>query len=580
VLLARDALTARDALAEAGAHVTAIEQAFAQAATDPARTSALAETPELAELQRLTETARASTDGPLWWVAARLPVVGASAATATTVASVLDDVADDVLSSLAAGGDAVASITRTPDGGLDTTPLRAVAPRVHEAYGTLTHARDRLDNLRLDAMHPALVEPVVELRSHLADLDAVAATADGAVTLMPAMLGADEPRTYLLLGVNNAELRAGGGIPGALVLLRVDAGRVEIVRQVPTSGIPVFAQPVLPLDPDDVALHTERLGRFVQDLTATPDFPTTAALAARMWAEAQGEQVDGVLATDPVALSHLLVATGPVEVPLPAPVAARLGRATMNVTSDDVVGLLLRQVYDALDPQEADQLFAAVAAAVLDRVGRTDEPASLLPAVRAAADEHRLRVWSADPQEQDLLDGTVLGGSFTAAAETDDAVGVFLDDIVAGKMSAYLDMSIEHTGSTCTPDGRLDDLRLRMRSTAPSDAARVLPWYVAGLPDGSGPPPGTLALNVTVLGARDAGAPRLERDGSPFGGATTTAHGRSAAVVTVALAPGEETTLDVTVPAAPGSDDGELDVWTTPTAATPGLHHVAVPVCG
>lgn len=580
VLLVRDALAARDALTQAADHLPAVEEAFVRAATEPEHAGALADSGELAELQRLTQTARASTDGPLWWVAARLPGVGATAATVTTVSSVLDDVSDDVLPPLAASGDAVASITRTPDGGIDTTPLQTVAPRVHEAHDTLSRARERLDDLKLDAVQPALVEPVVTLRTHLDGLASVVATADAAVALLPPMLGSDEPRTYLLLGMNNGELRAGGGIPGALVLLRVDAGRVETVRQVSTSGIPDFAEPVLPLHPDDVTLHTERLGRFVQDVTATPDFPTTGALAAQMWAEAQGEQVDGVLAADPVALSHLLAATGPVEVSLPRPLATRLGRDTVEITADNVVDVLVRQVYDVFDPQEADRFFAAVAAKVLARVGNTDELAALVPAVRAAADEHRLRAWSADPQEQERLAATAIGGSFTAAAETRDAVGVFLDDTIAGKMSAYLDMSVEHTGSTCTAAGRVDALRVHLRSTAPPDAARVLPWYVAGLPGTPGVPPGTLRLNVTVLGARDADVPRLQRDGRSFGGTTTTAHGRSGVLVTVVLAPGEEAALDISVPAVPGSHGPLLDVWTTPTVTAPGLHRLAVPGCG
>ncbi len=580
VLLVRDALEARDALTGAAEHLPAVEESFVRAATDPRQAGALAASPELAELQALTETARESTDGPLWWVAARLPGVGATAATVTTVSAVLDDISDDVLPPLAASGEAVASIARTPDGGIDTAPLVTVAPRVHAAHDTLSRARDRLDGLRLDAVHAALVEPVVTLRSHLDGLGSVVATADAAVTLIPPMLGTDEPRTYLLLGMNNGELRAGGGIPGALVLLRVDAGRVEAVRQVPTSAIPDFAEPVLPLDPDDVALHTERLGRFVQDVTATPDFPTTAALAAQMWADAQGEQVDGVLAADPVALSHLLAATGPITVSLPRALAADLGRDTVEITADNVVDVLVRQVYDVFEPGKADRFFAVTAAAVLDRVAQTEELAALVPAVRGAAEEHRLRAWSATPQEQERLGSTALGGSFTAAAQTRDAVGVFLDDTVSGKMSAYLDMSIEHTGSTCTPAGRVDGLRVRMRSTAPPDAAQVLPWYVAGLPDRSGPPPGTVSLNVTVLGARGADAPRLERDGKPFGGMTATAHDRHGALVTVVLAPGEETVLDVAVPAARGSHGPMLDVWTTPTVTAPGLHRLAVPECG
>jgi hypothetical protein len=549
---------------------------------EPGERGKLTDLPELAALQEHTDIARSSTDGPLWELAGRLPVVGPNATAATTISTVLDDVTDIIIPALATTGDAVAATERTPDGKLDLAPLQDAAPRVAAASAALTGARERLDALDPQALRPELTEGLTTLQSRLAELDGVLATGDRATTLLPALLGAHEPRTFLLLAVNNAELRAGGGIPGALVLLRVDQGRVEVVRQVPSSGVGGFARPVLPLDPDDVAVHTERLGSFVQDVTSTPDFPTTARLAAEMWERRQGERVDGVLATDPVALAYLLGATGPVKVALPQDLADALDRDSVRVTGKNVVDLVLRRVYDDLDPEQADEFFALVASGVLDRVmGEKVDPRGLLPAARAAADEHRLRVWSADRDEQAQLEGTVIAGTFTGAPEAADAIGVFFADGVAGKMSAYLDARIAHAGSQCTPDGRVDELEVRLASAAPPDAATSLPPYVAGRPGGASPP-GTIRLNVDVVGPRDAGAPRLERDGRAFGGEAVTAHGRPVTSFTVVLAPGESTRLTVRVPAAAGaaSRAERVDVWSTPTTTLTGLQTLEVPACG
>lgn len=580
-LLLRDALAARDALVQAADHVPAVQQALVQGVAEPSESGKLADLPELKTLQRHTDVARASTDGPLWSLAARLPVLGPTAAAATSVSVVLDDVTDIVIPALATAGDAVAGTQRTSDGGLDLVPLQEAAPRVAAASASLADARARLDELNPQTLRPELSQPVTTLQSRLADLDGVLATADRATTILPALLGAHEPRTFLVLALTNAELRAGGGIPGALVLLRVDNGQVEIVRQVPSSGVGRFAEPVLPLDPDDVAVYTDQLGRYVQDVTATPDFPTTAKLAAEMWTRRQGEQVDGVLATDPVALGYLLAATGPVDVELPSDIADRMGRSTVQVTSENVVDLVLRRVYDHLGPEQADHFFAVVASQVLDRVMREDLDArALVPALRAAAGEHRLRVWSANPDEQARLEGTIIAGTFTDAPQAADAIGVFFADGVAGKMSTYLDATITPVGSECSPTGRVDEVEVRLGSTAPADAATSIPTYVAGRPGGASPP-GTIRLNVDVVGPRDGETPRLERDGESFGGESRTAHGRPVMSFTVVLAPGESTTLRLRLPAAPAvGGSTTLDVWSTPTATTGGLRTVEVPNCG
>jgi len=581
-LLLRDALAARDALVQAAEDVPAVEQAILDGVVEPGTSGKITDLPELAALQEHTTVARASTDGLLWELAGRLPVIGPTAAAATTVSTVLDDVSDVVIPALAGTGDAVAATQRTADGGLDLAPLQNAAGPVAVANATLADARERLDALDPATLRPELADSVSALQDRLADLDGVLATADRATTVLPTLLGADEPRTFLLLALTNAELRAAGGIPGALVLLRVEDGRAQVVRQVPSSALGRFPEPVLPLDPDDVAVHSERLGTFVQDVTATPDFPTTARLAAAMWAQRQGEQVDGVLATDPVALAYLLRATGPVRVDLDPDLAAGMGSDRIRVTDRNVVDLVLRHVYDHLDAEQADRFFAVVASTVMDRVmGEDVDARGLVPALRAASAEHRVRVWSADPGEQARLEGTVLAGTFTEAPQAADAVGVFFADGVAGKMSSYLDANLEHVRSQCAAEGRVDELELRLRSAAPADAATSLPAYVAGRPGGASPP-GTIRLNVDVAGPRDGAMPRLERDGNAFGGESATAHGRPVTSFTVVLAPGESTTVRVRVAAAEGStaEAGTVDLWSTPTTTLGGLQTFKVPACG
>ncbi|SKC40205.1 DUF4012 domain-containing protein [Krasilnikoviella flava] len=589
VLLVRDALAARTALTRAAAQVPAVSEelrAGVRPEADGSAPARLAASPALAELRLQTTIARESTDGPLWWLAARTPVIGPSAGAAADVAVVLDDVTDDVLPALADLADAVAATSRAPDGGLDLAPLRAAAPGMAAAQQSITASRARLDAVDPDALVPQLAQPVATLRDRVDELAGAVATGDRAAALGPAMLGADGPRTYLMLSMSTAELRQGGGIPGAIILLRVDGGRVEVVRQVAASEVGPFRAPVLPLSADDEAAYTGRLGMFVQDVTATPDFPTSAALAAAMWARAQGEEVDGVLATDPVALGGLLAATGPVQVPVSPQVARALGRDTVELTAENAVDVLLRRVYDVLDPDTADVFFAEAAAAVLARATADDvSPAVLLAGLQHGAGEHRVRVWSADPAEQARLTGTLIAGSF-AAPRAADALGVFLTDHVAGKMSAYLDSSLRVVGTECTDAGRVATLELTLASTAPADAATALPSYVAGVPGGASPP-GTLRLGVTVSGPRDGATPRVERDGTAVGGEARTTHGRATQSVTVVLRPGEDTTLRLTVPAGPGSGpgaggtpSGRLEVWSTPTTTAGGLLDVEAPVCG
>jgi hypothetical protein len=579
LLLARDARAASTARTAAGSRAPALQQALAGTG-DTAGLDA-----ELAALQRNTSTARQHTDGPLWTVGAHLPVVGPNIDAVARLSATLDDVAHDVAPALVAVRD-TAGKGRTPDGAVDLAALRALAPPVHAADASLTAARERLTPIDPTRLISRLAEPFVTLRDRLAMIADTLATADRATTLLPPMLGADGPRTYVLLAMTNAELRANGGIPGALVLLRADGGRVEMVREVAGWAVGPFAAPVLPLDAEQKAIFTDRPARFVQDVTMTPDFPTTAALTAEMWARAQGDQVDGVLATDPVALAHLLRATGPVTVKVPAHAAAQVGARTITVSADNAVELLENQVYGALGPFDADAVFGQVVAAVMTRLDGADvTPAALATALGDSAREHRLLVWSAHEDEQAGLADTVLAGAFLSSPRAADAVGIFFDDALVGKMSWYLDTSVKLVSSVCTPDGRRDTIDVTLGSKAPADAATSLPPYVRGIPS-EGAPPGTVRTVLRVAGAQGAPTPRFERDGTTLGMDTHELAGRSFASGTITLAPGESTTVRIEALATPAASRGAglqpagtLDVWSTPTAHAGGLQTVPVPVC-
>ncbi|WP_083260088.1 DUF4012 domain-containing protein [Cellulosimicrobium cellulans] len=566
-LLVRDALTARDALTRAMDEVPAAEEALRAGDLETADAT-------LARVQPLTATARASTDGPLWALAAHLPLVGQDVRAFSASAATVDDLAATVLPSLAevlavVDGGAVAVV----DGGVDLAPLEQAAPltaRAADAFDAIDARHEAVDR---GALHAEVAEPYDRLTAATDELRPLVRTAERVTALGPAMLGADGPRRYLVLALNNAELRATGGIPGALAVVAVDGGRVTLERQAATADVPPFDAPVLPLDPGTEELYSDRLGRFVQDTTLTPDFPTTAALAATMWEQAQGQAVDGVVATDPVALSYLLEATGPLDV----------GGTT--VEAGNVVQVLLADAYATFEAgEETDAFFAAVATTVLGTVlaGGAD-PATATDAFDRAAAEHRLLLWSAHEDEQERLAGTVVAGDIDTAERAAGTVGVFLNDGTGGKMGWFLDSAVELTSSTCTDAGRVDTFAVRLASTAPPDAATALPWYVTG--GGiAGVEPGVTRTFVTLYPPRGGRVTDARVDDTSAVGQPGTVADRSALSVMVDLAPGQGTTLTFSTVSTSGqagdATPGRLDVWSTPTARAPGLQTVDVATCG
>ena len=168
-------------------------------------------------------------------------------------------------------------------------------------------ARARLDNDRLSPRTQALAarfdryEPL--LHSALQGLIA-----------LPDLLGADGPNTYLVLAQNNHELRATGGFISGVGLVRIDKGQVTELRFQDSYAVDDLSQPHPPAPAPLRRLMGSSL-LFLRDANWWPNFATSAKVAADLYRQDQGQDIDGVLAVDLASLRLLLEATGPLSIP-------------------------------------------------------------------------------------------------------------------------------------------------------------------------------------------------------------------------------------------------------------------------
>ena len=133
-------------------------------------------------------------------------------------------------------------------------------------------------------------------------------------------LGIEGQRTYLLLGQNDAEMRATGGFVGSVGIITVKDGAVASLDY--TSSYNVDLGVPVPTPPGPLARYLGLGGWYLRDANWWPDFPATAAQVEMAWRRAGNGPVDGVIAVDSVALKGLLGVVGGVNVPGYGPVSA------------------------------------------------------------------------------------------------------------------------------------------------------------------------------------------------------------------------------------------------------------------
>jgi hypothetical protein len=454
------------ALAAAG-HVGEVEAAVAGRDTAAALSAARAAAGETAQarhassalplrlLSHLPVTGPLLTDGRTLVEATDL-AVGRGALPLLEVAARLGDPAQ--------AGAGVAGAGLLADGRVDVAALAGSSSAVHAAAQALLTAREQVGALDPAAFPRQVRDEVEQVQRGIGALASGAETADAALAVLPAALGADGPRSYLVVFQNPAEARPTGGIVGTWALVGVDAGAVSLTETGSNDELADVAGSAAGLSAEQQALYGSTTVR-VQNANLSPDFAVAGRLLAEMWVGLGRPAPDAVVAVDPQGMAPLLAGRGDIAVP-GGPV----------ISADTVVDVLLRRVYEqfADDNQGRKQYLATVVGTVFADAlgGGAFTPEVLSGLVRAGREGHVL-AWSSRAPEQAALLRAGLGGTLRSPAP--GAVGVYFTNVDASKLDYYLGGALR-TARGCEVAATGDE-ELVLELT--NDAPEVVPEYVS-----------------------------------------------------------------------------------------------------
>lgn len=540
------AMSAKSDLEQAIPLVGQVQQSMLAGDTAKAKTT-------IAQITALTAEAKKKTSTDLWRGSEWVPVAGPNLTAVRVAADSADALVRDAVSPLTAI-DLQALMPK--DGAFDVKHLTALAGDVTRADETVKRIQHDLAGLDRSALIPPVASGITKLDDELAKVGPVLTPAHNALTILSKALGSDAPQHYLLIFQNNAESRGTGGNPAAVAMLTAENGRITLTQQAGSGDFHNARDtPIIPLDPQLEALYGTKIGRWIQDSTLSPDFTDTAAIVRAYWAESFGTPVDAVASFDPVALSYLLRAIGPVTLP------------TGDVlTADNAVPLLLNEVY-ARYPEGAEQdaFFAATAKAVFDGLlSSHPDPKTLLDALSKAANEGRLMYAPGVKEQATLLAGTPVGGTMPTDNATSTDLGVYLDDITEGKLDYYMRMSIAAKSTQCQADASPTfTSTVTLKNTLDPGAVSGLPVYIA---PGRFFAKGDVSTDMYLYGPVGSTLTGVTVNGQPYASAGMPHLGRTAVKVNVLTHPGEAVTIEATF-TAPAGSFGPLEVRHTPMVA-------------
>lgn len=493
---------------------------------------------------RATTTARTNTDGPVWWLGSKVPYLGRNIAAVRTIAESGDAVSDRALPGVVKVADQVRLETFRPrNGRINLEAVARVLPVLATADRTLAEADARVMAIDVDGLLPLLRTQASDAQAKVHQTAVAVGAAHDAARLMPTMLAERGPtKRYLLLIMNNAEVRSLSGMPGSVAVIAARRGKVDMGQQGGILDVPPLDEPALSVKREVSAGFPSSIGTDIRDVATIPDFPRMARIAAEIVGEQWDEEFDGVIAVDPVVMSYVLGGVGAVDV-----------GDGVSLYQGNAVATLLNGVYlrYPTDPERQDEVFELAARRIFDAlVGGGGDSVRTIRGLVQGAQERRVFLWSRDAGEQRRIARTGIAGAMSRDREAPE-VGFFVNDGAPTKMEFYLRMGSRLETRRCYAHG-VQALRLTstLRSDAPQGGA-PLPTSVTG----TAPylTPGHMLLQNVIVGPPGGRIMGLWVDGKRAPVSPATYRGRQVARFPRVLPPGATSVVRVDIQTGRGS---------------------------
>lgn len=418
-------------------------QAYAQDAVGNA--GAFVDAAKAGDHSQLDQSARAVGDaahaiqnemqGTMWSFAEKVPVYGEDVRSVRVLSDVLVDLSDNALMPMAQNADVLQLSNLMQEGRVNVEALQSLTNALQQASPVITRSADTVEALP-PAHVPQLEEALVKVKDSLGGASDALEHLSPLIPYLPDMLGANgQPKNYLVLAQNNAEVHACGGFIGDVAMMTVVDGNINMGDfegvDVALFGYGVSAGAT----EEEMAIFGERIDTHHGDHNITPDFARAGQLYFNIQNILHQQEVDGVLAFDTVFLQYLLGLVGGID-------------TSYGITVDggNAASVMLNKcLYWWDDSKVSDAFYDEVAEAAFDKILSnlsTVDTTEFMNVLTSSAAEGRCIMWMRDEGMEAAIQQAGFGWEL-GHDPNQPVAGIYVSDASAAKMAYYLSMDTE-----------------------------------------------------------------------------------------------------------------------------------------
>ncbi len=419
-------------------------------------------------------------NSPIWSLAEHTPKVGKEITTAKELVTIAENTSNQLLKPLVSTMQEYPLDSFKAKDGINVKSCLAYMDFLEGHIEDIKNLSEQLGGLDL-----SVIDPKGSMNGYVKKLNSYSDIYDNCKDYFPVVrtiLGNGEDRVYVFAAQNSAEIRASGGFPGSVGVMRIKDGilKIDNFKSV-YSMFHKSASIQAKITQQESQLFTARM-YTPWDSDFCPDFERVGLIWALAYEDKAREECDGVISATPAVIQKLLALCDPVT----------LSDGT-EITSENAARVLQHDMYFQYvngsqmnipeGSRELDDLFAEAADKTLSQLiaqFSTKNIKEYLNVFGECLDEHILVMWMKDEAEEDLIRKSGWGGCLNSDPN-DPKLGIYFSLETAGKMGWFLDMVPEIGEPTVNDDGsRSYDVTLTLSNVISEEELKTGGTYILG----------------------------------------------------------------------------------------------------
>ncbi len=312
-------------------------------------------------------------------------------------------------------------------------------------------------------------DKIISYQEKIKNLYQISQRATFIAPLIPQLIGTDDDKKYLILNLNNNELRPGGGFIGSYSTVDFISGKFSSLKVGDIYDIDGQLKQKIPAP----APFVDALGVdswYLRDANWDPDFKNNYPVIKEFYFKETGEKIDGVIAVDLEFIKAVLNFTGPVE----------LKDYNETVSSENIAEL--GQKYSEVNffpgSRQKKNFFSALSRELISEIiteKKYLEPQFLL-AIDQSLTKQSMQVVFEDQSIQNALDilgltGEVPGRNYSEkTGKINDYLMVVDANLGANKSNAFLGKKINYSLNLDKNGNLLSRVNIVYKNSSPNNS--------------------------------------------------------------------------------------------------------------